>query len=198
DTCQFLPGERVPYMDEDWDGFVDSLYYDTTYATLVSVSGDTAEVHISPATFGKVFTSVMYSGDTMICCQQEIYEYYLRFKYVYGVGMVFLSIDSLIVYSAFKTVDTITWDTTVVPPTLVGKFNNYQLWRYTTVGVLERAGRPVGISVRGRLLKVEEDAEVFGADGRLVVILDRGQSVLLRPGVYFVRMRRGTVKVVVR
>jgi len=69
----------------------------------------------------------------------------------------------------------------------------------TTTVVAEGKGTRVPFfTLKGRVLKVEEDAEVFGADGRLVARLRRGQAIRLKPGVYFVRMHKGTARVVVR
>lgn len=199
DTCHAFPGERFPIMDEDLDGIPDSIYYDTSYATTTYLSGDTVEVFIYPMVVGRLYTASGYSGDTFYCCNRLTSYYYLRFRYVRGLGMVFLSIDSLLMYLTFTMIDTATGDTLPVSPYLVGRYANYQVWEYTTTAVSERQEKtPTFLLRKDGLLKVEEDASIYTYDGRLVAHLKGGQSIRLKPGMYFVRSRARVRKVLVK
>jgi len=202
DTCLYPLNVRVPTGgDEDWDGIVDSVYFSPSYATLTYLSGDTAEISISPYIITFAYTGTSYDSDTTFtCCVENIGHFYLRIRYVRSIGMTYYSVDSLVFYQSYAVVDTSTtpWDTTFYPPARIGSIPDYLVWEYTTTAVAEREGSGTLLfTLRGRALTVGEEAEVFAADGP-VARLKRGQSVRLRPGVYFVRTRRGTAKVVVR
>ena len=198
DTCHAFPGERFPIPDEDLDGIPDSIYYDTSYATTTYLNGDTVEVYVYPMVAVRLYTASGYSGDTFYCCNRFTSYYYLRFRYVRGIGMVFLSIDSILTYMTYTMIDTSTGDTMPVPPYLVGRYINYQVWEYTTTAVAERPERKGKFVLRGSVLKAEEEVSVYSTDGRLIAHLSKGRSTRLKPGVYFVRFRRGVVRVMVR
>ena len=199
DTCHTFPGERFIIGDEDVDGLLDTLYYDTSYATTTYLNGDTVEVYIYPMKIVQRLTMSGYLGDTFYCCNRFFYHYYMRFRYVRGVGMVQLNIDTLLIYNTYTLIDTLTGDTLPVPVYLVGRYVDYQLWEYVPTAVAERpAGFPKLTLNRGGLLKVEGDVSIYSHDGRLVVHLKSGGTVRLKPGIYFLRSRGRVVKVIVR
>ncbi len=199
DTCHAFPGERFPIPDEDLDGIPDSIYYDTSYATTTYLNGDTVEVYVYPMVAVRLYTASGYSGDTFYCCNRFTSYYYLRFRYVRGIGMVFLSIDSILTYMTYTMIDTSTGDTMPVPPYLIGRYINYQVWEYTTTAVAERPGENSPFILRKEgVLRTEEDVSVYSSDGRLVIYLKGGDAIRLKPGIYFIRSRKGVSKVVVR
>ncbi len=52
--------------------------------------------------------------------------------------------------------------------------------------------------LKGRRLTAGVAASVYGADGRLMARLQKGQSIRLKRGLYFVKTAKGTTKVLVR
>ncbi|NPB03735.1 MAG: hypothetical protein GXO39_04905 [Thermotogae bacterium] len=204
DTCIYPLNTRIPSGgDEDWDGIVDSVYFSPSYATLLYYSGDTADVVVSPYVFTIVYTNTYPdTGSTFICCRELSAHFYLRIRYVNTLGFVHYSIDTIVFYQRHAIVDTSTtpWDTTYVPPSRIATYSDYVIWTYTTTAVSEAKPCITSIFYRlnGRKLTALEDLTLYSYDGRLVGKVQNGSTVLLRPGVYFVRMRKKTVKVVVR
>ncbi len=204
DTCKYALGvKRSIGYDENWDGLEDSLYYDTSYAVLVHYSGDTAEVHIYPFKVIFYYTGMWPdTGGYMGCCEEHIAHHYIRLRYVNGTGMVLFSTDSLVGYLVYSLVDTTTtpWDTIPLPPLRYWFFTNFNVWTYTTTSVSEIRPRITFTPYRlnGRRLTALEDLTLYSYDGRLVGEVRKGSTVSLKPGLYFVRSRGRTGKVVVR
>ena len=204
DTCIYPLNTAVSMgYDEDWDGIDDSLYFSPSYATLSHLSGDTAEIFISPYVATFVYTGTSPdTGSTFICCRNLSAHFYLHLKYVNSVGMTYYSIDSLLFYETYAIVDTSTtpWDTTYVPPTLTDRMYDYLSWTYTTTQVSERrASRTIDTyEIQRDRIKALRSLTLYSTDGRLVARLQKGQSVRLKRGLYFVKTAKGTVKVLVR
>ncbi len=204
DTCIYPLNTRIPTgSDEDWDGIVDSVYFSPSYATLAYYSGDTAEVFVSPYILTIAYTGTSPdTGSTFICCTELSGHLYLRIRYVRSLGLVRYSIDTLIFYQTYAIVDTSTtpWDTTYVPPSRIDTYYDYMTWTYTTTSVSEARPRITFTPYRlnGRRLTALEDLALYSYDGRLVGEVRKGNTVSLRPGLYFVRSRGRTGKIVVR
>ena len=204
DTCIYPLDRRVSIgYDEDMDGVEDSMYFSPSYATLAYYSGDTAEVFISPYIMTFAYTDTdPYMGDTLICCVETIIHFYLHIRYIDSIGLAYYSIDSLIGYQTYALIDTSTtpWDTTYVPPSRIANYYDYMTWTYTTTSVSETRPRMTFTPYRlnGRRLTALEDLTLYSYDGRLVGEVRKGSTVSLKPGLYFVRSRGRTGKVVVR
>ncbi len=201
DTCKAALRQTFPSPagDGDYDGIVDSIYYDTSYATLTYHSGDTVEVLLSPLIVALRMTSVSpYDDTTLACCENDIFKMYIRLRYVNGIGLTYLNIDSLMVYVSYALIDTAEtpWDTTYMPPTLYQTYYNYEVWEYITTGVSERETHSVAFVLKDKEIEAKEDISIYRYDGRIVKRLKAGQKVRLRKGIYFVKTRRGTEKII--
>jgi len=202
DTCQAALRERIPLgIDEDMDGIVDSVYFDTSYATLFYYDGNIAKVRISPLNVIVAYTASAPYGDTaIVCCGEYVMRYYLTFHYRYNVGLIYMNIDSLLTYRRHLIIDTAEtpWDTTVLEYSYMN-YHDFQTMEYVSTSIYEnRIKYDEFFRLRDDVLSSLSHLSIFTADGRLVARLQKGQSVRLKRGMYFVKTAKGTDKVLVR
>ncbi len=203
DTCIYALGQKVPHPQGsiDEDTLVDTLWYDTSYASLESYTGDTITVAFAPINMVEKLTALQVWDDTTyLCCRTYYHQLYGKVIYIAGMGMYGLRIDSAVVDIAYGLINTNTWDTTFVPRTYLQTVYSPLRWDYVSTDVAERPSKEgyPAVDVYGRTLKVRRDALVYAADGRLLFRLGPGASVSLQPGVYFVKTPAGVRKVVIR
>ncbi|NPB03595.1 MAG: hypothetical protein GXO39_04185 [Thermotogae bacterium] len=202
DTCQAALRERIPLgIDEDMDGIVDSVYFDTSYATLFYYDGNEARVRVSPLNVIMAYTASAPYGDTAIaCCGEYVMKYYITFHYRYNVGLIYMNIDSLLTYRRHLIIDTAEtpWDTTVLEYSPMNYYD-FQTMEYISTSIRENRMEYNDLfRLRGGVLRSLSDLSIFTPDGRLVARLWRGQSVHLKPGLYFIRAMKGVAKVMVK
>ncbi|NPB03028.1 MAG: hypothetical protein GXO39_01250 [Thermotogae bacterium] len=201
DTCIYALGERMPHPEGsiDTDTLTDTLWYDTSYASLVSHVGDTVVVAFLLNMNVKLTDLTLLDDTTYMCCRTYYHSYSGRVEYMVGFGMKRFRIDSAVMDISYGLINTNTWDTTFVPRTFLDSMYVGLIWENVFISILERPSANVGgVVVSSRKVMVHIPASVYSADGRLIARLQKDQSVRLRPGVYFVRTTRGVKKVVIR
>jgi len=201
DTCIYAIGERIPHPNGsiDTDTLTDTLWYDTSYASLVSYVGDTMVVAFLLNMNVKLTDFTFIDDTTYMCCRTYYHSYSGRVEYVAGFGMKRFRIDSAVVDISYGLINTNTWDTTFVPRTFLDSMYVGLVWENVPISVLERPSTKSGsVVVNSGRVKVNTPASVYGADGRLVARLQKGQSVRLKRGLYFVKTAKGTAKVLVK
>jgi len=203
DTCIYALGEKVPHPKGsiDADTITDTLWYDTSYASLTRYVGDTLVVSLSPIRFNTKVTDLLYLDDTTyICCRTYYYAHFGRVEYIANFGMSLLRIDSTVVDISYGLINTNTWDTTFIPRSYFETLNSSIVIRYVGTSIAEKPseGQVRTFTLRGRTLVAEESMTIYGTDGRLVSRLGERQRIRLKPGIYFVRTAGGTARVVIR
>ncbi|NPA79512.1 MAG: hypothetical protein GXO29_00470 [Thermotogae bacterium] len=203
DTCIYALGQKIPHPDGsiDTDTITDTLWYDTSYASLTRYVGDTLVVSLSPIRMNTKMTFTMPLDDTtLMCCVTAFSRFYGSVKYVEGLGLYELRIDSVVSYKSWGAINTITWDTTFYPPTYAANEPQFEVWQYVPTAVVERppATDDPSITLTGRVLKSREDVEIYRVNGVLVARLKAGESLTLKTGVYLIRYEGGIQKVVIR
>ena len=204
DTCIYAIGERIPHPNGsiDTDTLTDTLWYDTSYASLVSHVGDTVVVALSPIRMAEKITEIYPLDDTLlICCVTTLKELYGTVTYILNSGLYRLNIDSAVFYQSALLIDTAEtpWDTTYMPLSYVRTMYNFLTWNLVPISVEERKFRgPLSLTISGRFLKVNTTGDVYAYDGRRIAHLRPGEEIKLKPGIYFVKMGNQTEKVLVR